>query len=70
MRQPTYLPTTGQSRRTKLSIQLIKEKNLLTAQINSIFLPDQQIALEQLLTDTEIKFVLCLSPKKIVDAAG
>ena len=53
-----------------MSIQLIKEKNLLTAQINSIFLPDQQIALEQLLTDTEIKFVLCLSPKKVVDAAG
>ena len=45
----------GQSRRTKLSIQLIKEKNLLTAQTNSIFLPDQWIALEQLLTDVKNK---------------
>ena len=36
----------GQSRRTKVSIQLTKEKNLLTAKINSTFLPDQQIALE------------------------
>ena len=39
-----------QSRRTKYSIQLIKEKNLLMAQINSTFLPDQQKALEKLLT--------------------
>ena len=38
-----------------MSIQLIKEKNLLTAQINSIFLPDQWIALEQLLTDVKNK---------------
>ena len=60
----------GQSRRTKLSIQLIKEKNLLTAQINSIFLPDQRIALEQLLTDAKIKFILCVSPRKVVDGAG
>ena len=44
-----------QSRRTKLSIQLIKEKNLLTAQINSTFLPDQQIALEKLLTNVKNK---------------
>ena len=41
----------GQSRRTKFSIQLIKEKDLLTAQINSTFLPDQQTALEKLLTN-------------------
>ena len=33
-----------------MSIQLIKEKNLLMAQINTIFLLDQQAALEQLLT--------------------
>ena len=33
---------------TKLSIQLIKEKNFLMVQINSTFLPDQQIALEKL----------------------
>ena len=44
-----------QSRRTKFSIQLIKEKNLLTAQINSTFLPDQQIALEKLLTNVKNK---------------
>ena len=59
-----------QSRGSKLSTQLIREKNLLTAQINSIFLPDQQVALEQLLTDTKIKFVLCVSPKNVVDGAG
>ena len=45
----------AQSRRTKLSIQLIKEKTLLTAQINTIFLPDQRTALEQLLTDVKCK---------------
>ena len=45
--QPTKRNLAGQSRRTKLSIQLIKEKNLLTAQISTIFLPDQQTALEQ-----------------------
>ena len=36
-------------------IQLIKRKNLLTAQINTIFLPDQWRALEQLLTDVKNK---------------
>ena len=45
----------GQSRRTKLSIQLIKEKNMLLAEINTIFLPDQQIALEQLLINVKNK---------------
>ena len=45
--QPCKRNLAGQSRRTKLSIQLIKEKNLLTAQIKTIFLPDQQTALEQ-----------------------
>ena len=45
----------GQSRRTKLSIQLIKEKNSLTVQINSTFLPDQQIALKKLLTNVKNK---------------
>ena len=58
--QPPKRNLAGQSRRTKLSIQLIKEKlikekNLLTAQINSIFLPDQRITLEQLLTDVKNK---------------
>ena len=45
----------GQSRRTKLSIQLIKKYNLLTAQIKTIFLPDQRTALEQLLTNVKYK---------------
>ena len=45
----------GQSRRTKLSIQLIKEKNLLTAQIKTIFLPDQRTTLEQLLANVKYK---------------
>ena len=53
--QPPKRNLAGQSKRTKLSIQLIKEKNLLTAQINTIFLPDQQTALEQLLTDVKFK---------------
>ena len=38
-----------------MSIQLIKEKNLLTAQIKTIFLPDQQTALEQLLANVKYK---------------
>ena len=54
----------GQSRRTKLSIQLIKEKNLLTAQIKTIFLPDQRTALEQLLANVKYKICfLCKSEK-------
>ena len=53
--QPTKRNLCLQSRRTKLSIQLIKEKNLLTAQINIIFLLDQWTALQQLLTDVKYK---------------
>lgn len=45
--QPPKRNLAGQSVRTKLSIQLI------TAQINTIFLPDQPTALEQLLTDVK-----------------
>ena len=52
-----------QSRRIKLPIQLIKEKNLLTAQINTTFLPDQRIALEQLLTNVNKIRSLCKSEK-------
>ena len=36
-------------------MQLIKEKILVTAQINSTFPLDQQIALEKLLTNVENK---------------
>ena len=45
----------GKIRATKLPIQLLKEKNLLTAQINSTFLLDQQTVLEQLLTNVKNK---------------
>ena len=38
-----------------MSIQLIKQKNSLTAKISTIFLPDQRTALEQLLTDIKNK---------------
>ena len=62
--QPPKRNLAGQSRRIKLSIQLIKEKNLLTAQKNSIFLPDQQIALEQLLTDVKNKIIFLRKPEK------
>ena len=55
--QPSKRNLARQSRRTKLSIQLIKENNLLTAQINTIFLPDQKTALEQLLTN--VKYKIC-----------
>ena len=45
----------GQSRRTKLSIQLIHQKNLLLAQIKSSSLPDQQAALTHLLTNVKCR---------------
>ena len=47
--QPKKRNLVGQSRRTKLSIQLIQQKNLLSAQIKSASLPQQQVALNQLL---------------------
>ena len=49
--QPPKRNLARQSWRSKLSIQLIKEKNSLTAQISTISLPDQRTALEQLLTN-------------------
>ena len=62
--QPPTRNLARKSRRTKLSIQLIKEKNLLTAQISTIFLPDQRTALEQLLTNVKNKIrSLCKSEK-------
>ena len=39
-----------------MSIWLIKERNLLTAQINNTFLADQRVDLEQLLPDVKNKF--------------
>ena len=45
----------GQSLRTKLSIELIQQKNLLLAQINSATLPEQKAALTQLLISIRSK---------------
>ena len=47
--QPKKRNLAGQSRRTKLSIELTQQKNLLLAQINSAGLPEQKAALTQLL---------------------
>ena len=46
---PSNRNLAGQSLSTKLSINLIKEKNLLLAQITSSPLSEQRIALDQLL---------------------
>ena len=46
---------TGQSRRTKLSIQLIHQKNLLLAQMKSSSLPEQEAALTHLLIDVKCR---------------
>ena len=43
----------GQSRRTKLLIQLIHQKNLPLAQIKSSSLPEQQAALTHLLINVK-----------------
>ena len=53
--QPKRRNLAGQSRRTKLSIQLIQQKKLLLAQIKSVFLPEQQVALTQLLISIKCK---------------
>ena len=46
---------TGQSQRTKLSIQLIHQKNQLLAQIKSSALPDQQAALTPVLINVKCR---------------
>ena len=45
----------GQSRRTKLSIELIQQKNQLLAQIKSSALPDQQAALTHVLINVKCR---------------
>ena len=45
----------GQSRQTKLSIELIQQKNLFLAQIKSASLPEQNAALTQLLINVKCK---------------
>ena len=47
-----------------MSIWLIKERNLLTAQINNTFLADQQVVLEQLLPDVKNRFRSLRKSKK------
>ena len=49
----------GQSRRTKLSIELIQQKNQLLAQIKSSALPDQQAALTHVLINVKCR-IRCL----------
>ena len=53
--QPKKRNLAGQSQQTKLSIQLIQQKNLLLAQIKSASLPEQQAALTQLLISIKCK---------------
>ena len=53
--QPKKRNLAGQSRRTKWSIQLTQQKNLLSAQIKSASLSDQQVALTQLLINIKCK---------------
>ena len=53
--QPKKRNLAGQSQRTQLSIQLIQQKNLLSAQIKSASLPEQQVALTQLLVTVKWK---------------
>ena len=58
--QPPKRNLAKRSRMTKCSIQLIKEKNLLAAQINTIFLPDQHVSLKQQLANVKNKIRLYL----------
>ena len=53
--QPKKRNLAGQSRRTKLSIELIQQKNQLLPQINSASLPEQKPAISQLLINVRWK---------------
>ena len=53
--QPEKRNLAGQSRRTKFSIKLIQQNNLLLAQIKSAALPEQNAALTQLLINVKCK---------------
>ena len=53
--QPKKKNLAGQSRRTKLSIELIQQKNLLLGQLNSASFPAQKAALTQLLINVSSK---------------
>ena len=62
--QPKMRNLAGQSQRTKLSIELIQQKNLLLAQIKSASLPEQQVPLTQLLTSINCKIRSLRKAKK------
>ena len=51
----TEMKFCGQSRRSKFSIDLIQQKNLLLAQIKSASLPEQNATLTQLLINVKCK---------------
>ena len=53
--QPKKRNLAGQKRRTKFSIELTQQKNLLLAQIKSASLPEQNAALTQLLINVKCK---------------
>ena len=53
--QPKNRNLVGQSQQTKLSIQLIQQRNMLLAQIKSASLPEQHAALTQLLISIKCK---------------
>ena len=62
--QPKTRNLAGQSRRTKLSIELIQQNYLLLAQINSAALPEQKAGLTQLLINVRSKIQsLCTGEK-------
>ena len=68
--QPKKRNLAGQSWRTKLSIELIQQKNLLLAQINSVSLPEQKAALTQLLINVRSKIPLFARQKKLGNVNG
>ena len=53
--QPKKRNLAGQSRRTKWSIQLTQQKNLVSTKIKSASLPEQQVTLTQLLINIKCK---------------
>ena len=62
--QPKMRNLAEQSRQTKLSIQFIQQKNLLSALIKSTSLPEQQVALTQLLINIKCKIIsICKAEK-------
>ena len=62
--QPKKRNLAGKSRRTKFSIEVIQQKNLLLAQIKSASLPEQNAALTQLLINVKCKIRSLLKAEK------